>query len=97
MRVVFLKYARLELDEAVIFYEIEQKGLGIKFKTEIKKAVKRILQYPEACPVEQGDIKRCLLHKFPYKILYSIEKEHILIIAIAHQHRKPNYWTYRKK
>jgi len=52
----------------------------------------RILEYPMAFAIERGEIRCCLLHKFPYKILFSMEKDHIFIVAIAHQHRKPNYW-----
>jgi hypothetical protein len=36
-----------------------------------------------------------LLHMFPYKLLYSIEKNHVFIIAVAHQHRRPTYWQRR--
>ena len=71
---------------------MEFKGLGLRFREEVKKAIVRILEYPEAWSVERGEIRRCLLHTFPYKILYSIEKDHIFIIAVAHQHRKPDYW-----
>ncbi len=34
-----------------------------------------------------------LLHKFPYKLLYALEHDHIVVIAVAHQHRKPDYWA----
>jgi toxin ParE2 len=60
-------------------------------------AAKRIAEYPETWSLERGDIRKCLLHKFPYKLLYSIEKDHIIIIAVAHQHRKPEYWLGKKK
>ena len=62
------------------------------FREEVRRAAKRITVYPEAWSVERGDIRKCLLHKFPYKLLYSIEEDHIFIIAVAHQHRKPDYW-----
>jgi len=92
MKVVFTEFAMQELEDAVTFYEIELSGLGIKFKSEVKKSISRIIEHPKAWSVERGEIRRALLHHFPYKILYSIEKDHILIIAIAHQHRKPAYW-----
>jgi len=95
MKVVFLKYAQQELDDAAYFYEMEFRGLGKNFKTEVKKAISRIAEYPEAWPQEYGDVRKCLIHKFPYSILYSVEGEHIVIIAVAHQHRKPDYWIER--
>lgn len=93
MKIFFTKLAKQELDDAFIFYELENTGLGIKFNNEIKKSLKRIIKNPEAWSIECGEIRKALLHRFPYKILYSIEKDHILILAIAHQHRKPNYWV----
>ena len=92
MKVVFSSLAKRELSDATDFYEMEFTGLGKRFREEVKKALARISHYPEAWSVERGDIRKCLLHKFPYKLLYSIEKDHIFLIAVAHQHRKPDYW-----
>jgi Plasmid stabilisation system protein. len=97
MKVIFTKYAKLELEDAVAFNELEYPVLGKLFKEEVRKSIKRIIQYPKAWSIEKGEVRKCLLHKFPYKILYSVEKDHILIIAIAHQHRKPNYWIEREE
>lgn len=96
MKIKFLNIAKQELDDAAQFYELELTGLGSVFKDEIKKALNRIQQYPNAWPLTKKKcIRKYLMHKFPYKILYSIEDNFILIIAIAHQHRKPDYWTKR--
>jgi len=97
MKVIFTRIAELELEDSVRYYELEFFGLGKKFKDEVRKAVKRVVDYPEAWSIERGDVRKCLLHKFPYKLLYSIESDHILIIAVAHQHRKPDYWVGRKE
>ncbi|MBI3814204.1 MAG: type II toxin-antitoxin system RelE/ParE family toxin [Nitrospinae bacterium] len=93
MKVIFSKLAKLELEDATAFYELEYSGLGRRFREEVRKAVKRIIEYPEGWSIDRGNIRKCLLHKFPYKILYSIEMDHIFIVAIAHQHRKPEYWV----
>ncbi len=92
MKVIFSKLAKQELDDATLFYNMEYSELGKRFRQEVKAAAKRIVEYPEAWSVERGEVRKCLLHKFPYKLLYSIESEHIFIIAVAHQHRKPDYW-----
>lgn len=86
-----------ELKDSVRYYELEYSGLGRKFKDEVRMAVKRIAAYPMAWSVERGEVRKCLLHKFPYKLLYSVESDHILIIAVAHRHRKPDYWVGRKE
>ncbi len=97
MKVIFSKYAKLELENATCFYELEYKGLWWRFKKEVKNAAKRIFEYPKAWSIEHGVVRKCLLHKFPYKLLYSIEEDDIFIIAVAHQHRKPDYWIDREK
>ncbi len=95
MRVVFSDLAKRELDDATNFYEMEFEGLGKRFLTEVKKAVVRISEYPKAWSVERGEVRKCLLHRFPYKLLYSIERDHIHVMAVAHLHRQPDYWVER--
>lgn len=95
MRVIFARIARQEMEDAVRYYEFEYSGLGSRFKEEVRKAALRIAAYPQAWSVERGDVRKCLLHKFPYKLMYSVEEDHILVIAVAHQHRKPDYWVGR--
>lgn len=95
MKVIFSKYAKQELEDAVDFYETEFAGLGIKFKREVKEATIRVIRHPEAWSIERGEIRKYILHHFPFKLLYSIENDHIFVIAVAHQHRKPEYWIDR--
>lgn len=95
MKVIFSALASHELDDAANYLELEFYGLGFKFRAEVKSAAERIARHPMAWSVERGEIRKCLLHKFPYNLLYSIEPDHIFIIAVAHQHRKPEYWVDR--
>ena len=95
MRIVFTRIARQELDDAVRYYELAYSGLGLRFKKEVKKAAVRLAEYPKAWSLERGEVRKCLLHRFPYKLLYSVEEDHVLIIAVAHQHRMPDYWVGR--
>jgi len=93
MRVIFTRIARQELEDAVRYYELEYAGLGSKFKEEVRKAALRIATYTKSWSIERGNVRKCLLHRFPYKVMYSLEEDHILVIAIAHQHRRPDYWV----
>ena len=97
MKVIFSKYAFQELDDATQYYEIEYQGLGKRFRDEVRKAAKRISKYPAGWSQEHYEVRKCILHKFPYKLLYSIESNHVFIIAVAHQHRKPDYWIERNE
>ena len=92
-----LEIARREFDEAKEFYEIEQPGLGTQFDEQIKHSLLRIQKYPQAWPPERKEIRRYIVHKFPYKILYSIQDDKIVVLAFAHLHRQPDYWVDRLK
>ncbi|MBU1411129.1 type II toxin-antitoxin system RelE/ParE family toxin [Myxococcota bacterium] len=93
MRIIFSSLARQEMEDAIQFYELELPGLGAQFRQEVREAALRISAYPEGWSKEKGEIRKCLLHRFPYKLLYSIEQDHIFIIAVAHLHRRPDYWV----
>lgn len=95
MRVIFDGLAKIELDDGKEYYEMEVIGLGKRFKQEVKRAINIIKKMPEIGSPESENIRRYILHKFPYKVLYSIEKDHIYVIAIAHLHREPMYWINR--
>jgi plasmid stabilization system protein ParE len=93
MKVLFSQLAQLELEDACRFYAHAEPGLDRRFKSEVRKTALRIAGYPRAWPTERGDVRKCLIHRFPYKLLYSIESDHILVVALAHQHRRPDYWV----
>ena len=97
MKIIFDDLAKAEYEDAVEYYDIELPGLGIRFKNEIKRALRTIKKFPKIGMIEEGDIRRYILHKFPFKILYSFEKDYIYIIAVAHTHREPMYWINRVK
>lgn len=77
MHLVLSPEARLEFEEAERYYNRQSAGLGDGLRDEIRGALKRIRTWPIAFPVERGEIRRALLGRFPYKILYSIEPDHI--------------------
>lgn len=95
MKVGFARLARDEYNDAILYYELQRPGLGKEFKSEVRLAIERMLRFPLGWPVERGEIRKCLLHRFPYKLLYAVEAERLLIVAVAHQHRQPDYWAKR--
>jgi toxin ParE1/3/4 len=95
MWVVFSPEARQEFEEAERYYERQVPGLGARFRSEVRSALPRIRAWPLSCPSERGDIRRLTMSRFPYKLLYSVEADHIYIIAVAHHHREPTYWVGR--
>ena len=97
MNVKYLKTARDEFHDAIKYYETRQIDLGMKFQSDIRCSIERIKEFPNTYVVVKENIRRCLLHKFNYSILYTIKDNYILIIAISHQHKKPDYWVDRIK
>jgi plasmid stabilization system protein ParE len=95
MKTEFLEAAQTELDQAFEWYETQQKDLGVQFLNEFDAAVRRIISYPESYILIEKDIRRCLVKRFPYGILYGRDADKIIVIAVAHLHRKPDYWTNR--
>jgi len=95
MIIEFLPLAKSELDDAVKYYNLQVQGLGSRYKSEVKSTIKRVAVFPTAFIEVKPEIRRCIMHKFPYNIYYSIQDNIILILAIAHQHRKPDYWIDR--
>lgn len=89
--------AEIELEQAINYYENIRLGLGFDFSTEVYAAIKRAISLPEAWTVVNGDIRRSLVSRFPFGVLYSIESNGIYIIAIMNLHREPNYWQERKE
>jgi toxin ParE1/3/4 len=94
-KVRFLRPAEMEMLDAARFYELQAPGLGIDFIDTIELAVLDIEQNPELWPVIDNRIRRRLVHRFPFCLLYRIDPEEILLLAIMHLHRHPDYWTNR--
>jgi len=95
MEIRLLKIAETELDEAVIFYNSEQPGLGADFIVEFVNSLDRIKAYPKAWNPFTQNTRRCQLRRFPYGIVYQIFETEILVVAISHLHREPGYWQER--
>lgn len=91
----FLPQAERDLGAAVDYYEICQSGLGTEFLIEIRQTIARILEYPEGWTQVSNNTRRCLTNRFPYEIIYAIENDAVLILAIANQHRHPDFWKNR--
>ncbi len=95
MNVRFLEAARNDLRDAIRFYEGQRPGLGREFRDEILAAIDRITKLPEAWRSLSQNTRRCRTHRFPYGVIYQTRGHEILIVAIAHLHREPGYWTDR--
>jgi len=95
MTFLFHPEADEEFIEAVSYYEECEPGLGLDFSREVHACIRNALDYPMLWPEIEEECRRCLVHRFPYGVLYSIEPHGIFILAVMHLHRDPDYWKDR--
>lgn len=84
-----------EPNKAIEYYEEIQENLGCDFAVEAYSTIERIITYPKVWQVIEDDIRRSLVRRFPFGILYSIELNDIYILAVMHLYREPDYWKDR--
>ena len=92
----FHRLAELELLDAAAYYDLESPGLGRTFLTEIEACLERILQQPRAGVVLRGDVRRRLLARFPFGLLYKVKPNGVRILAVMNLRRRPWYWVGRE-
>ena len=91
----FLPEADEEFREAVRYYEKEAPGVGLRFVAEVRRGVTFITENPFAGAAVVSGIRRKVLNHFPYSLLYAVESDLVVIVAVAHQKRRPRYWRGR--
>ena len=96
MKYVFHPAALIEYSEAVQYYAQNRTALAQAFIDAVENTIYRIRESPTTWQIIDEDVRRCMTRKFPYGILYTVEEDEILILAIMHCSREPNYWKSRK-
>jgi len=102
LRIEFHELVDIDLEHAWTWYEDQQRGLGDRFLEAIHAAVLRASRWPTTGqPVlrdeEGGIVERKLpTNGFPYAVRYRILDDRLIVIAVLHQHRHPNFGTDRR-
>nr|WP_315484592.1 type II toxin-antitoxin system RelE/ParE family toxin [uncultured Undibacterium sp.] len=96
MQVKFHSEAEAELTEAALFYEDKVVGLGKSFVADVQNAVAFIQTHPEAPPRFGQLLRKFVVKRFPYSIIYQHKEQGIFILAVAHNKRRPGYWKLRQ-
>jgi len=91
----FLSPAEREMAQAAQYYNSKVPNLGAEFLHEVMKAVKRLEADPEAAQKVRGDVRRRLIRRFPFGILYRVDPGEIVVLAVMHLGRHPDYWHGR--
>lgn len=94
--IFFLPGAEADYQEALHWYQERSPRVADKFEAALESALNRIAEGPERWPL-LDDIHRFVLFKrFPYSLVYRIEEDLVVVVAVAHARRKPEYWKNRK-
>ena len=95
MRVLLETAARSEMWDAAQFYDDCASGLGIEFLDAVDEAVSRIKMNPQGGSPAGGRFRRVYLSRFPYALVYSLERDIAFVAAVMHLKRHPDYWRER--
>lgn len=89
--------AEHDLQMAYTWYEDQRAGLGEQFFQHIDNAFAQIVVHPLAFPIVYRDVRRMTVSRFPFVILYLVEPEAIVVLAVFHARRHPRAWKSRRK
>ena len=90
--------ASSEIEAAATWYDAEQEGLGEELLDELARGLSTICASPTTWPVvrRSAGLRRFVLARFPYTIIYACTEDELRVYALAHQKRRPGYWRKRR-
>ncbi len=87
--------AENDIEEAFLWYEDKRKGLGHDFLLQVDSGIRFIERTPKLFKQEYKGTRKHIIKRFPYKIIYLIEKQLIIILAVIHSRRSPSIMSTR--
>jgi plasmid stabilization system protein ParE len=91
----FLKPAQAEVDEAVEYFDSQRNGLGDRFEEDLRNTVAALSAHPLTGRTISGRVRKFRLRTFRYNVIYVVDDEVAIIVAVAHHRRRPGYWHTR--
>jgi plasmid stabilization system protein ParE len=96
-RFIVRPLAEADIDSAAQWYETERQGLAGRFLTDLDRMFKRMAESPFQFPAISGEVRRALMHTFPYAVYFRASDEEILVLAVLHLRRNPRIWRARTR
>jgi len=91
--------AEAEATDASRWYDVRRPGLGAEFLAALDEALERIETNPSLGSRPPGvsgdDVRRVIMRRFPYDVVYIELPDRIQVLAVAHERRRPGYWMGR--
>lgn len=94
-RTRFLKPAEAEIDETIAYFDEQREGLGDRFEQDLSDTVGMLTEYPLTGKSLSKLVRKFPLHTFRYNVIYVLDGDEIVIVAVAHHRRRPGYWRGR--
>jgi plasmid stabilization system protein ParE len=88
--------AEAEMIDAAVWYENQQKNLGGRFLATVQDGLNRIKINPLLFAIAEGRARQCILHTFPFSIIFEIHETTLIVLAVMHHRRDPDSWQHRK-
>ncbi|PIX96372.1 MAG: hypothetical protein CO126_07185 [Hydrogenophilales bacterium CG_4_9_14_3_um_filter_63_34] len=95
MKVRFLSEADVEFRESARYYEDKAPGLGVAFIAEVHRVAAIVASQPSIGSPVDDELRKFILRRFPYNVIYSIEGDEVVMTSVAHHKRRPFYWSRR--
>jgi plasmid stabilization system protein ParE len=95
VRIRYLPFARAEFREAIAWYRARSVGAARRFNEEVAVVERLLILHPRIGKKIEADVRSICVNDYPYTLVYVIEKEEIVVVALAHHSRRPGYWKDR--
>lgn len=95
MKVRFLSEADVEFRESARYYEDKAPGLGVAFIAEVHRVAAVVASQPSIGSWVDDELRKFVVRRFPYNVIYAVEGDEVVITAVAHHKRRPFYWGSR--
>ena len=92
-----LRDAEAEIRSSMRWYEEKRIGLGLDFVALVDEAISQIAERPFSYPLwrKERPYRKAAMRRFPFTVFYTVEDDYVQVVAVAHQKRRPGYWTER--
>jgi plasmid stabilization system protein ParE len=91
----FLPGARVDFLDAIDHYVGGSRTLAADFLDEVVRNLDLVTEFPEASPIARGEVRKKVMRRFPYSLLYLVDGGVPVVVAVMHHHRRPDYWHHR--
>jgi len=91
----YLPGARRDFDESFDWYAERSAEAALRFATAVDAALAAVAEKPERFAAVDELHRECPVKRFPFRVVYRITENAVLVVAVAHAKRRPGYWRDR--